>query len=105
MFESTIKKIESYHRAIGSEQKQKYFKEVRTRLMEAQRNSLPEEEHMFEMELMSLFESREEYERTMVLYREYELDEQRYKEYMEQLEEESNNFQAVMMEQELKKKA
>jgi hypothetical protein len=105
MFESARKKIENYHRAIGSEQKQKYFEQVRTRMMEAQRNSLPEEEHMFEMELMSMFESREDYERTMALFQEYELEEKRYKDYMEHLEEESNNFLAIMMEQELKRKA
>jgi hypothetical protein len=41
----------------------------------------------------------------MALFQEYELEEQRYKDYMEHLEEESNNFLAIMMEQELKKKA
>jgi hypothetical protein len=39
-----------------------------------------------------MFNSREEYEYTMKLYKEYEDDKQNYLAYLEELEEESMNF-------------
>jgi hypothetical protein len=104
MFESARKKNEQFHKAIVSEEKKKYFESVRKRLLDAQRNQIIAEEHEAEMELMRMFNSREEYEHTMRLYEEYEQDMHRYLEYLEYLEEESNNFQKMQMEAEIKRK-
>jgi hypothetical protein len=104
MFESARKKLENYHRSIASEQKQRRFEEVRQRMLEAQRREDYIEEQELTVELMQMFATREDYERTMHLYEEYERDRQQYMDEMERMEEESNNYQQMMMRQEMQRK-
>jgi hypothetical protein len=67
-------------------------------MLEAQRNHIAEEEHMFQAELMGMFKSREDFENMMHLYDEFEFEKEQYLDYIEQLEEESNNFIRITME-------
>jgi hypothetical protein len=59
------------HQSIASEQKKKYFEQVRQKLLEAQHNHRLEEEYEAEAELLRMFGSKEEYEHAMRLYEEY----------------------------------
>jgi murein L,D-transpeptidase YcbB/YkuD len=89
---------------MASEQKQRYFEEVRRKLLSAQYNRRQDEEQEAEVELMRMFETRDEYEHVMKLYEEYEQDERNYHEYLEALEEESMNYERLEMARNLERK-
>jgi hypothetical protein len=64
-------------------------------MIDAQHNERHDLELEKEIELIRLFDSKEDYEEAMKLYEEYERDEREYLEYVEQMEEESVNFERL----------
>lgn len=78
-----------------SEHKKKYFEQARNRLLSAQHYRREEDEYRAEMELLSMFNSKQELAHVLQLYEEYQRDEQAYQNYMLEMEEESINYERL----------